>query len=188
MNWHFWLRGLVSPAEVELYTAVGKKAGEEGEREGKEGRKKEKKRKRGLLKRRKEREKQICESCGVRPLSAWQEVICNHVVSAARCSELYASSSVWSRSLHPCWIQCMDIWHLVNLCSVTCYKNGTFFFVELGANIREGWARSFSSCSPFSLVELLFVPQHLEIFPLLPVVILAFSFLPPPAITHVMWA
>lgn len=102
MNWHFWLHGLVSPAEVELYTAVGKKAGEEGEREGKEGRKKEKKRKRGLLKRRKEREKQIRESFGVRPLSAWQEVICNHMVSAARCSKLYASSSVWSRSLHPC--------------------------------------------------------------------------------------
>lgn len=39
MSWHFWLLGLVSPAE--LYTAAGKKekAGEEGEREGKEGRK-----------------------------------------------------------------------------------------------------------------------------------------------------
>lgn len=40
MSWHFWLLGLVSPAEVELYTAAGKKAaGEEGEREGKERRK-----------------------------------------------------------------------------------------------------------------------------------------------------
>lgn len=94
------------------------KAGGEKGRVGNEGRKKRKtetERKEG----RKERNSMsLCRPEELCPLPGWQEVICEHLESAARCFEPLASSPSLSNSLRPCQIQCVDLWPFVNQCSV----------------------------------------------------------------------